>query len=308
MQGARRARACKNQVSQEERAWEGTLSRGGAPRVVWRPTARGVAEGIVTTMLVAAFGFRREVLSFLDIHPFWGAGIALALGSVLSATTLMLGFGFRYRRPKPSYRTINIFLAKDSTRHHERVAVIESHRLSWDDFLHGVRALDAQITRETWRPNLVVTVNQGDAIVGFLRNNECLRDAKFGSVILGPDRKPRSVSLPRKAEIEPPIRALLVDYQLKKGSAIAAAWDALDHELGVQSAEGRVAVLVLGDLSSIPRARKDMHFDLHSDAFRPVYADFSSEAAMQRLERLYYLAFLCTSYPRPPWVHKGAQG
>ncbi len=288
------------------------ISRPPSSPNSWQPRLGSFAENVAATAAIGGMSWLvgYPLVPWIVGHPILATTTAVVLGSGL--TLALSRFVPRRNLPprieKTAYNCVSTILPSDSgiDNRTESIPVIQAlEGLDWDDFVYGYKLLDEQIKKEDWTPSLVVSLNQGDALVGFLRDNDRLQNAKYGSILLDRHRNGKSVALPERSSFSGPIRTLLVDYQLKTGSVIDAALKILAAELDVTRDDVRVAVLVLGELNSIPPSGRS--YALSHNAFKPRFANFSVEDAKKRVSRLYYLAFLCASYPTPPWNRQRAE-
>lgn len=267
-------------------------NRAGLPRIL---VVIGDALAGAAVLALAGWAAVRSEKAIAE-YPLWGATVAAAAGSLLTlAVTTWRRRG--QAPPNSGYRRIPVLLRNDDPKRprHAQIDVLAEANMSWADVSHGVAILNEQILAESWTPDLVVALNTGDVIVALLRTNERLRAATYGSLILDADGTPRSVSLPPKNAFTAPVRTLVVDCQLKRGLRVHAALQILKEQLDVQPSDARVAVVVLGDLRTIPldgqpRPLSDEAFEVVSNSF-----------AQERLDRVYYVAFVCDRYARPPW-------
>lgn len=287
--------------AREDRQSTEVSSRTATSSLDLRPTPRGVVEGVLAAIVfsgVAAFA-SLPLGTLVVSHPYLAVGAAAAGGSILAGGGLALIRYLRQSRPV-TYEQILVPLPHDPGEEprSEPIAIVNPS-LTWIDLHNGVQVLHSQLKKGNWTPNLVVMLNQGDIVTGLLRAHPKLRGAKFGSIILDSDRAFHSIALPVPSELSGPARVLLVDYQLKKGSAVAAALKILEQSaLHVKAVDVRVAIIVVGQIFSIPRSGRSV--PLSDEGFRPEF-DCTPEAMRDRVARVYYVAFVCTGYPRPPW-------
>lgn len=277
------------------------------------PGPKGILEGVIGNILfvtvppAALYLFRAPLGPMIRAYPATSVVTAAGAGSLLTLAAVYLYRQRRRRSATHQYATVHVRLPSDLARGDRNVAVpvIPTHHLSWEDYLLGIKLLNNQIAAENWTPDLVVAINQGNALVGLLGANKLLQGVRFGSIHLDRDRKLQTRALPKREEFSSPAKVLLVDYQMKKGTAFTAALAKLKEELGVEIKDVRVAVMVLGSIrSELPNP--DVPAPLYDPKFDPAFGGFTPEELRARVERIYYLAFLCQSYPTPPWTYEAS--